>query len=204
MMVVLTRNSVHSVLWLIFTFLNSAGLFILLGAEFIAMSIVVVYVGAVAVLFLFVVMMIDTKNKTSINVSNLVCAFILGGVLICQLSYLIIPNTADITTLNVEVININDTASGVDSSVDLDRVLTNTEQIANVLYSQFFLEFQMCGIVLLLAMVGCIAIAVRKDVTGKHKRTNSYEQVLRESEDCIVMTSPTIGKGLSQIKYDSE
>ncbi|MGB2098014.1 MAG: NADH-quinone oxidoreductase subunit J, partial [Candidatus Puniceispirillales bacterium] len=147
LMVIVARNPVHSVLFLILSFFNSAGLFVLLGAEFLAMLLVVVYVGAVAVLFLFVVMMLD------INIDemrqgfrqNLPLGLVVGLILIVELLMIF---TQDVSSSNVLATGI----SGEQS---------NTAMIGAVLYTENLLNFQVAGLILLVAMIGAITLTMR-------------------------------------------
>src|SRR3954467_9013389 len=150
-LVVSARNPVHSVLWLILAFFNSAGLFILLGAEFLAMILVVVYVGAVAVLFLFVVMMLD------INFAELRSGFmrylpigaVIGFVLLAELvlvfgHWVIAPGVGALAA-----------APGAAPAAQLPP-LTNTRALGNLLYTRYLFGFQTAGLILLVAMIGAI------------------------------------------------
>ena len=151
-MVVFARNPVHSVLFLILAFFNAAGLFVLLGAEFLAMILVIVYVGAVAVLFLFVVMMlnIDFKAMREGFVSNAPIGIVIGFILIVELMFVVggwtiqAPASAAIATATPAISEIS-----------------NTEALGNVLYTKYIYLFQAAGMILLLAMVGAIVLTLR-------------------------------------------
>ena len=141
-MVISAKNPVHSVLFLILSFVNASGLFVLLGAEFLAMILVVVYVGAVAVLFLFVVMMLDIQKTTlMLNIKKYVpIAVVFASIILAEIIYLTIYKS---------------------SKVNPDTIIryeNNTEQIGDVLYTKYFIDFQLSGIVLLLAMIGAIVL----------------------------------------------
>ena len=147
LMVIIARNPVHSVLFLILSFFNSAGLFVLLGAEFLAMLLVIVYVGAVAVLFLFVVMMLD------INIDEMRQGFrqhlpiglVVGLILIVELMMIF---TQDVSSSNVLATNVS-------------GELSNTAMIGSVLYTEYLLNFQVAGLILLVAMIGAITLTMR-------------------------------------------
>ena len=184
-MVISSRNPVHSVLFLILAFFNVAGLFILQGAEFIAMILVIVYVGAVAVLFLFVVMMldIDYKKLRSGVMKNASLGVLVGIILVVELGmaiggYKILPDSL-ITS---------------DIAVKTPDNITNTAALGNVIYTHYFYLFQGAGMILLLAMVGAITLALRKR-TGV-KKQNIPNQVMRSAKDEIKMVKVKIGEGI--------
>ena len=144
-MVITARNPVHAVLFLILAFFNAAGLFVLMGAEFLAMLLVVVYVGAVAVLFLFVVMMldIDYANMREGFQRHLPLGLIVGGILLVEL---LVIFAGPGTTIGV-------------ADVDLSR--SNTAQLGDVLYTKYLYLFQLAGMILLVAMIGAITLTMR-------------------------------------------
>ena len=155
LLVIVARNPVHAVLWLILAFFNAAGLFVLLGAEFLAMILVVVYVGAVAVLFLFVVMMLD------VDFASLRAGFIrhasvgalVGLVLLVEL--LLVLTSRLIGGVSIVA---NKAAKG---PVIIDPTITNTEAIGRLLYTQYVYFFQAAGLILLVAMIGAIVLTLR-------------------------------------------
>ena len=192
-MVIGSRNTVHSVLFLILAFFNSAGLFLLAGAEFLALILIVVYVGAVAVLFLFVVMMLDVDYAQMREgfLQYLPIGAIVGIILVAQL----------ILVLAAETITFTPTAAAVEpvpnafvQSGDLQPV-SNIEAIGALLYTKYIFYFQMAGMVLLVAMIGAIVLTLhrRADV----RRQNVTEQVMRRREDAISVVDVPSGKGLS-------
>jgi len=181
--VVISRNPVYSVLFLILAFFNSAALFVLIGAEFIAMILVIVYVGAVAVLFLFVVMMLD------INVAKLKEGF---------LDYL--PVGAGIgILLFVEILwglGVFGATSGTVSTFSKAGAqalaIDNTRAIGRVLYTQYFYLFQVAGVVLLVAMIGAIVLTLRRRPGVRRQRVS--DQLYRPKEDSVtVVKVPTRG-----------
>ena len=152
-MVVAARNPVHSVLFLILAFFNSAGLFLLMGAEFLAMILVIVYVGAVAVLFLFVVMMldIDFAELRAGFVRYLPVGMLVGFILFAELvlvfgSWVIAPGVAQL-----EAAPLSPGAAA----------LTNTRALGDLLYTRYIVAFQAAGIILLVAMIGAIVLTLR-------------------------------------------
>lgn len=182
---VVSRNPVHSVLWLILSFLSAAGLFVLLGAEFVAMLLVIVYVGAVAVLFLFVVMMLDVDfAELKAEMARFMpVALLIGLVLIMQLSLAFgVWQTAD----GVDVASVPDAIAGAGTH--------NTEAIGLLLYDRYFLVFQLAGLILLVAMIGAIVLTLRhrSDV----KRQNVLDQMYRDPAEALVMKDVKPGQGL--------
>ena len=173
LMVISARNPVHSVLFLILSFVNASGLFVLLGAEFLAMILVVVYVGAVAVLFLFVVMMLDI-NFVKLRegfLQYLPFGALLGVVLIIELGILFLTKSFSENSLSkfVELPVMNETE--------------NTKLIGQVLYTNYFYLFQISGLILLVAMVGSITLTLRD--RGQVKRQNISQQNYLNANDSI-------------------
>lgn len=173
LMVIISRNPVHSVLFLILSFFNSAGLFVLLGAEFLAMLLVVVYVGAVAVLFLFVVMMLDINIDEMRQgfKQNLPLGLLVGLVLIVEL---VMVFNHDVSRANVLAIQVTETRS-------------NTAMIGDVLYTDYLLNFQVAGLILLVAMIGAIALTMRH--REGVKRQVISEQNSRRRDETIAIVS---------------
>lgn len=184
-MVIASRNPVHSVLFLILAFFNSAALFVLLGAEFLAMILIVVYVGAVAVLFLFVVMMLD------INFSELRQGFLqylpigalIGIILMIELILVVSGWTLSPDALKIGSAPIAE-ASG----------LTNTEQLGTILYTQYAYLFQIAGMILLVAMIGAIVLTHRQR-PGVKKQVIA-DQVYRRPEDSMAVRKVEPGQGV--------
>ncbi len=184
-MVVTARNPVHSVLFLILAFFNAAGLFVLLGAEFLAMVLVIVYVGAVAVLFLFVVMMLDI-NFVALRegfLQYLPVGGMIGIVLMFELilvagSWAMAP----------------DVASVVAEPVAKSPGLSNTELLGGVIYTKYIYLFQAAGMVLLVAMIGAIVLTLRER-EGVH-RQKIAEQIARRPEDTVELKKAPIGGGV--------
>ncbi|MDX1924019.1 MAG: NADH-quinone oxidoreductase subunit J [Rickettsiaceae bacterium] len=184
--VVASRNPVHSVLWLICTFLTSSGLFILLGAEFIAISIVVVYVGAVAVLFLFVVMMLGGGEEETGKASLVRLGFnsLLMLTMIYELCLIIRKGLAG--------------SSGL-YSTHLNKVnITNTHAIGEILYTDYIIEFQLCGLILLTAMIGSIVLTLRSR-DGVKKQVKGDQ--LATSVDSVKVKKVKFREGIRGIKY---
>ena len=183
LMVICSRNPVHSVLFLILAFFNAAGLFVLLGAEFLAMLLIIVYVGAVAVLFLFVVMMLDVDFSTlkAEMASYLPLALLIGVVLIMQLSVAFGVWTYADTALSSREALTNSTDH-------------NTHAIGMILYDQYFILFQLAGLILLVSMIGAILLTLRhrKNV----KRQDILAQIYRDPNDALEVVDVKPGQGL--------
>ena len=183
LMVISTKNPVHSVLFLILAFLNAAGIFVILHAEFLAMILIIVYVGAVAVLFLFVVMMLDFK--TSLEKDNILqympIGLLIGLVFIAELVIVLINTRLDLS--NIQILT-NPLGNFMDQS--------NTQAIGSILYTNYVLYFQLSGIILLVAMVGSIVLTLR-DREGV-KRQIVSEQVDRKGK--IELVDVKSGEGV--------
>jgi len=175
LMVVVSRNPVFSVLFLILAFFNAAGLFVLIGAEFIAMLLVVVYVGAVAVLFLFVVMMLD------INFAEMRAGFqkylpiglVVGGILVFELVAAM----------------YGDAFSG--ATLPAATEISNTRALGNVLYTKYMYLFQVAGLILLVAMIGAISLTMRR--RSGVRRQVIAEQNMRRREDSVEIVDVPVG-----------
>ncbi|MBN2630374.1 MAG: NADH-quinone oxidoreductase subunit J [Rhodobacteraceae bacterium] len=185
LMVTISRNPVHSVLWLILAFLSSAGLFVLLGAEFVAMLLIIVYVGAVAVLFLFVVMMLDVdfaalKGEIA---RYLPLSLLIGIVLLMQLS------------LGIGAWIQADGALGLRQAVTpaVDQ-MENTRALGLLIYDQYLLLFQLAGLILLVAMVGAILLTLRH--REGIKRQNVLHQMWRDPAKAMELKDIKPGQGL--------
>jgi len=181
MMVITARNPVHSVLFLILAFFNAAGLFILLGAEFLAMILVIVYVGAVAVLFLFVVMTLDIDfSELRAGVSRYLAVGLGIGLILLAELVLMVGSFA--------------VAPGAIQPIPAEQV-TNTAAIGRVLYTKYVYFFELSGAVLLVAMIGTIVLTLRHRVGAK--RQDVAEQVGRRREDAMEVVKVQTGKGIS-------
>jgi NADH-quinone oxidoreductase subunit J len=181
LMVVLLRNPVHSVLFLIFAFFNAAALFILLGAEFIAMTLVIVYVGAIAVLFLFVVMMLNIK------VEEVKQGFIKHSILGSLLAVCVFVQ------MSIALVNSNEFLPT--AARKLQMIQNNTQQIGLVLYTQHFIAFQMAGLVLLAAMVGAIVLTLVPS-GGTTKTQDICAQIKRTRDESVQLVEVKSGEGV--------
>ena len=187
-MVVTARNPVHSVLFLILAFFNAAALFLIAGAEFLAMILIIVYVGAVAVLFLFVVMMLDVnfaELREGIQryapiglVVGLILLFELGLVLT---GWHFAPSAAEI--------RMSPTPTA----------LTNTAALGNVLYTRYIFLFQLAGLILLVAMIGAIVLTLRD--RGAVRRQRIGRQVARQAEETLAVLNVAIGAGTDEVGF---
>lgn len=184
LMVVTARNPVHSVLWLILAFFNSAGLFVLMGAEFLAMVLVVVYVGAVAVLFLFVVMMLDInfRNLRQGATNYAMIGGIIGVILLLELIFLL--GSAAVLPKDV---------AGSHPAPAFD-MMTNTHALGHILYTDYFYLFQAAGLVLLVAMIGAIVLTLRQR-EGVRKQSVAA-QMDRRAQDTLEVVKVQTGQGV--------
>ena len=183
LMVTVSRNPVHSVLWLILTFLSTSGLFVLLGAEFVAMLLIIVYVGAVAVLFLFVVMMLDIdfaalKGEMA---RYMPLGLLIGVILLMQVA------------IGIGVWEVAPEADALRQAIAPTEI-ENTRAIGLLLYDRYFLLFQLSGLILLVAMIGAILLTLRhrKDI----KRQNVLQQMWRDPAKAMELKDVKPGQGL--------
>ncbi len=180
-----SRNPVHSVLWLILAFFNGAGLMVLLGAEFIAMLLVIVYVGAVAVLFLFVVMMldIDFAELRAGFMKNFPLGIAIALVLLAELVF------------GVGAYKVGALALGVPDGTAAEPVhMTNIAALGALLYSRYLFLFETAGIILLVAMIGAIVLTHRQRKDTRPQ--NISKQIARRPQDATRNTRPEVGKGV--------
>jgi NADH-quinone oxidoreductase subunit J len=183
-MVISARNPVHSVLFLILAFFSSAGLFVLMGAEFLAMILVVVYVGAVAVLFLFVVMMLDINfvelREGFLRYSPI--GALVGVVLLIELS------------IGFMAWQAAPAMSGNVPAIPTDPSVTNTHALGLILYTRYFYLFQAAGLILLVAMIGAIVLTLRQ--REGVRRQSISAQVGRHREDTLEVRKVQSGSGV--------
>ncbi len=179
--VIFARNPVHSVLWLIMAFFNAAGLMLILGAEFIAMLLVIVYVGAVAVLFLFIVMMLDIDFAAlrSGFTRNLPFGLLIALVLLAEIIVAVSAWKAGPVTGNVQ---------------PAAATQPNIEAIGQLLYTRFLFPFEIAGLILLVAMIGAIVLTHRSrgDVRGQ----KVSRQIDRRPDEAIRLEQPAVGQGM--------
>ena len=182
-MVIAAKNPVHSVLYLILAFVNAAGLFVLLGAEFLAMILIVVYVGAVAVLFLFVVMMLDVDFAELRQgfLQYMPIGVLIGIVFLAELLFVV--GTWVLVPLDPRAI-----------VAPIPGAITNTEALGRVLYTQYIYFFQAAGLVLLVAMIGAIVLTLRHKAGVK--RQNVADQVARTPATAIEIRQVRPGQGI--------
>ena len=184
-MVIAARNPVHSVLFLILAFVNAAGLFVLLGAEFLAMILVVVYVGAVAVLFLFVVMMLDVDfvefRQGFLN--YLPVGLVIGGIFLAEL-LLVVGAWA----IGAEV------PHAITVPIPPVDAVTNTEALGRVLYTRYVYFFEVAGLVLLVAMIGAIVLSLHRKAGVKRQRV--ADQIARTPATAIEIKHVQSGQGI--------
>ena len=183
--VITAKNPVHSVFFLILAFFNAAGLFVLLGAEYIAMTLVIVYVGAVAVLFLFVVMMLN------INFEKLRAGFISYlpvGISIALILFIEIGGLLYASILTPAPL------APPSSVIPPAKTLTNAQAIGSVLYTDYLLAFELSGVILLVAMIGAIVLTLRH--RPGVKRQNINKQLSRTRAQAVQLVNPKPGEGI--------
>ena len=182
---VLGRNPVHSVLWLILAFISCAGLFVLAGAEFVAMLLVIVYVGAVAVLFLFVVMMLDVDFAAlrAETTKLLPVGLLIGLVILLQLGIAFGDWAASPLAPELARAPVPDAT-----------LLHNTAALGQLIYDEYFLAFQLSGLVLLVAMIGAIVLTLRH--RADVKRQNVLRQMYRDPAKAMEVIDVKPGQGL--------
>jgi NADH-quinone oxidoreductase subunit J len=179
--VIFARNPVHSVLWLIVAFFNAAGLMLLVGAEFIAMLLVIVYVGAVAVLFLFVVMMldIDFASLRSGFTRNLPFGIIIALVLLAEIIVAVFAHRAGPTMAGQAIPT---------------PAVPNIVALGQLLYSRYLFAFEIAGLILLVAMIGAIVLTHRS--RGDTRTPKAWKQLRRRPDDAIDLVDPAVGEGM--------
>ena len=180
-LVIFARNPVHSVLWLIVAFFNAAGLMLLLGAEFIAMLLVIVYVGAVAVLFLFVVMMLDVdfaKLRSGFT-KNLPFGLMIALVLLAEI---------------VIAANARHAGPLITAPEPTGPLQPNIVAVGEALYGRFLFPFELAGLILLVAMIGAIVLTHRS--RGDSRGQNIGKQIARRPEDAVKNMQPGVGEGM--------
>jgi NADH-quinone oxidoreductase subunit J len=180
-LVIFARNPVHSVLWLILAFFNAAGLMLIAGAEFIALLLVIVYVGAVAVLFLFVVMMldIDFAELRSGFTKNLPFGIIVALVLLAEVIFAISAHRA---------------GPALSGAAPPESVQPNIVALGQVLYSRFLFPFEIAGLILLVAMIGAIVLTHRK--RGDLRTPKVDRQIARRPSEAVKLSKPGVGEGV--------
>ncbi len=186
-MVIMARNPVHSVLWLILAFFNAAGLMVLVGAEFIAMLLVIVYVGAVAVLFLFVVMMlnIDFAEMRAGFINNVPLGLLIALILLVEL------------IMGVGAWSAGGIALGTpDGSAAQGLGQSNIEAVGALLYGKYVFLFEVAGIILLVAMIGAIVLTHRQRPEGARGHQDIGKQIRRRPQDATVLKNPDVGEGV--------
>ena len=187
-MVIVSRNTVHAVFFLILDFISIASLFILIGAEFLGMMMIIVYVGAVAVLFLFVVMLLNVSEQKlswfrgSRKTKHIPIGLAVGAVILLELIVV------------VGGWKYRDTFSET-KFLNFEKDFTNTHAIGNVMYTEYIHLFQISGLILLLSMIGAIVLTYRK--REGVKRQDYFTQVGREREDSIKLVEVESGKGIN-------
>ena len=187
-MVIASKNTVHSVFFLILDFISISCLFIMIGAEFLGMIMLIVYVGAVAVLFLFVVMMLNVaQQKDEWFKGKIFTSHIPFGSLISIIIFLELIIVIGGWKYKPNLIET--------SSIQIDKNFTNTHALGNVIYTDYIHLFQLAGLILLVAMIGAIVLTYRK--REGVKRQSYFKQVSREKKDSVTLIDAKIKKGIT-------
>ena len=187
-MVIASKNTVHSVFFLILDFISISCLFIMIGAEFLGMIMLIVYVGAVAVLFLFVVMMLNVaQQKDEWFKGKIFTSHIPFGSLISIIIFLELIIVIGGWKYKPNLIET--------SSIQIDKNFTNTHALGNVIYTDYIHLFQLAGLILLVAMIGAIVLTYRK--REGVKRQSYFKQVSREKKDSVMLVDAKIKKGIT-------
>ena len=187
-MVIASKNTVHSVFFLILDFISISCLFIMIGAEFLGMIMLIVYVGAVAVLFLFVVMMLNVaQQKDEWFKGKIFTSHIPFGTLISIIIFLELIIVIGGWKYKPNLIET--------SSIQIDKNFTNTHALGNVIYTDYIHLFQLAGLILLVAMIGAIVLTYRK--REGVKRQSYFKQVSREKKDSVTLIDAKIKKGIT-------
>ena len=183
LMVVISRNPVHSVLFLILTFFNSSALFVLMGAEFLAMLLLVVYVGAVAVLFLFIVMMlnIDFLTLRKGMSKNAPIGVVVGLILFFEI------------VISIVGVNFGEFSTPASELKVVYSEVENTRALGMVLYTKYGYLFQCAGMILLVAMIGAIVLTHRQRASVRRQKVG--KQILRNRDDSVEIKKVELGKG---------
>jgi NADH-quinone oxidoreductase subunit J len=184
-LVITSRNTVHGVLFLILAFFNAAGLFILANAEFLAMMLIIVYVGAVAVLFLFVVMMlnIELDHIQKIAKRYSIMGGLIGGVLAAELILILIGWNTSSAAFDLTI-----------AHSPLYREMTNTQALGNLLYTHYALIFQCVGLILLISMIGAIVLTLRQREGVRRQKVG--DQIGRKASDSVQLMDIPSGSGI--------
>ncbi len=186
-MVTVSKNTVHSVFFLILDFISISCLFIMIGAEFLGMIMLIVYVGAVAILFLFVVMMLNVaQQKSEWFASRDKSTHIPVGLIVSLIIFFELIIVIGGWKYKPDLVN--------SISIELDSNTTNTQLLGNIIYTDYIHLFQLSGMILLVAMIGAIVLTFRKR-SGVRKQSY-FKQISREKEDAVEMVKPEINKGV--------
>ena len=186
-MVTVSKNTVHSVFFLILDFISISCLFIMIGAEFLGMIMLIVYVGAVAILFLFVVMMLNVaQQKSEWFTSRDKSTHIPVGLLVSLIIFFELIVVIGGWKYKPDLVNV--------ASIDINSSTTNTQMLGNIIYTDYIHLFQLSGMILLVAMIGAIVLTFR--TRSGVKKQSYFKQISREKKDGVVLTNPETNKGV--------
>ena len=187
-MVTASKNTVHSVFFLILDFISISCLFIMIGAEFLAMLFIIVYVGAIAILFLFVVMMLDVDKKRQYNVRKyLPILSLISAIFITQIYIIAVSSLEPTKYLKKGYFFL--------SHYKINNEISNSKAIGDILYTDFFLQFQLVGLILFVAMIGAIVLTLKEKDKFKKVQIIS-DQVARKKKDSVEIVQVGSGKGV--------
>jgi NADH-quinone oxidoreductase subunit J len=186
--VVLSRNTITSAMFLIFAFVNASALFLMIGAEFLAMLLIIVYVGAIAILFLFVVMMLDVDTRREYNIKKYIP-------ILSLISAIFIIQVYIIADKSLEPTKFMENGYYFLSHYKINPAISNTKALGDILYTDFFLQFQISGLILFVAMVGAIVLTLKEGDNFKRVQ-NISKQIFRKKEDSVEIVKVETGKGL--------
>ena len=186
-MVTVSKNTVHSVFFLILDFISISCLFIMIGAEFLGMIMIIVYVGAVAILFLFVVMMLNVaQQKSEWFTSRDKSTHIPVGLLVSLIIFFELIIVIGGWKYKPDLVNA--------ASININSSTTNTQMLGNIIYTDYIHLFQLSGMILLVAMIGAIVLTFR--TRSGVKKQSYFKQISREKKDGVVLTNPESNKGV--------
>lgn len=184
LVVISSRNTVHSVMFLVLAFINAAALFVLLGAEFLAMLLIIVYVGAIAVLFLFVVMMLNVDEKPGEKKINRLLPILILVAVVLLAEIVLIVQFSEAKIYNTIAL------------FPIPKNITNTEAIGNILYTDFILPFQLSGAILFVAMIGAIALTLKEEKRFIRKQV-IFDQNTRTKANSLEIVKVKSGEGIN-------
>jgi NADH-quinone oxidoreductase subunit J len=193
--VILAKNPVHAVLFLILCFAASSALFIIQGAEFLGLMLILVYVGAVMVLFLFVVMMLDIKHMLAIKRTALQYMFLLftiGGILIAQIIYILFKSNLATPSHLSSLHNVNVLSSNIESGINYTNQISNTKALGKLIFTEYLFAFEIVGFILLVAIIIAVTLTLR--TRKDNKAIDVSSQININAKDRVILVDSKISK----------